>query len=121
MHGTVSTPFSAMWTLKQLSIDEEMYFSKAASVLRENFYMDDALCGAETSTEYKELGKKFVGILIMTGITLNFFKPCWTIVNSWKRYNLSGAFETKTLGFFLETERVLFLIQCQRESTRFIY
>ncbi|GFV34266.1 uncharacterized protein TNCV_991871 [Trichonephila clavipes] len=48
-YGTVSAPYLAQRTLTQLSMDEEANFPIAASVLRNNLYMDDVLCGAATS------------------------------------------------------------------------
>ncbi|GFX47990.1 uncharacterized protein TNCV_4113251 [Trichonephila clavipes] len=47
-YGTVSAPYLAQRTLTQLSMDEEANFPIAASVLRNNLYMDDFLCGAAT-------------------------------------------------------------------------
>ncbi|GFX03475.1 uncharacterized protein TNCV_4634861 [Trichonephila clavipes] len=48
-YGTVSAPYLAQRTLTQLSMDEEANFPIAASVLRNNLYMDDVLCGAATA------------------------------------------------------------------------
>ncbi|GFU74539.1 uncharacterized protein TNCV_550781 [Trichonephila clavipes] len=45
-YGSVSAPYLAQRTLTQLSMDEEANFPIAASVLRNNLYMDDVLCGA---------------------------------------------------------------------------
>ena len=47
-YGTVSAPFLAQRTLKQLSFDEEKNFPVAAPALRNNSYMYDVLCGAST-------------------------------------------------------------------------
>ncbi|GFY06857.1 uncharacterized protein TNCV_482611 [Trichonephila clavipes] len=47
-YGTVSATYFAQRTLTQLSMDEEANFPIAASVLRNNLYMDDVLCGAAT-------------------------------------------------------------------------
>ncbi|GIY24575.1 hypothetical protein CDAR_120731 [Caerostris darwini] len=41
---------SAVWTLKQLSMDED-----TPPTLRENFYMDDILSGASNLKEAKEV------------------------------------------------------------------
>ncbi|GFV11751.1 uncharacterized protein TNCV_977401 [Trichonephila clavipes] len=54
-YGTVSAPFLATRTLLQLLRDEEKNFPLAAPVLRENFYMDDVLCGAASLMESKAL------------------------------------------------------------------
>ncbi|GFW86594.1 uncharacterized protein TNCV_4333781 [Trichonephila clavipes] len=48
-YGTVSATYLAQRTLTQLLMDEEAKFPIAASVLRNNLYMDDDLCGAATS------------------------------------------------------------------------
>ncbi|GFT69152.1 uncharacterized protein TNCV_2566091 [Trichonephila clavipes] len=50
-YGTVSAPYLAQRTLTQLSMHEEVNFPIAASVLRNNLYMDDVLCGAATLEE----------------------------------------------------------------------
>ncbi|GFS55800.1 uncharacterized protein TNCV_4497781 [Trichonephila clavipes] len=47
-YGTVSALYLAQRTLTQLSMDEEANFPIAATVLRNNLYMDDVLCGAAT-------------------------------------------------------------------------
>ncbi|GFX91333.1 uncharacterized protein TNCV_4144081 [Trichonephila clavipes] len=47
-YGSESAPYLAQRTLTQLSMDEEANFPIAASVLRNNLYMDDVLCGAAT-------------------------------------------------------------------------
>ncbi|GFV85877.1 hypothetical protein TNCV_1421821 [Trichonephila clavipes] len=46
-----------------LSRDEEKNFPLAAPVLRENFYMDDVLCGAASLMEAKALKNQLSGIL----------------------------------------------------------
>ncbi|GFV11521.1 uncharacterized protein TNCV_975131 [Trichonephila clavipes] len=54
-YGTVSAPYLAQRTLTQLSIDEEANFPIAASVLRNNLYMDDVLCGAATDENVRSV------------------------------------------------------------------
>ncbi|GFT21590.1 uncharacterized protein TNCV_2365951 [Trichonephila clavipes] len=50
-YGTVSAPFLATRILLQLSRDEEKNFHLAAPVLRDNFYIDDVICGAASLME----------------------------------------------------------------------
>ncbi|GFT34656.1 uncharacterized protein TNCV_1535961 [Trichonephila clavipes] len=69
-YGTVSAPFLATRTLLQLSRDEEKNFPLAAHVLRENFYMDDVLCGAASLMEAKALKNQLSGILTKGGMEL---------------------------------------------------
>ncbi|GFY09875.1 uncharacterized protein TNCV_3698371 [Trichonephila clavipes] len=70
-YGTVSAPFSATRTLLQLSREEEKNFPLAAPVLRENFYMDDVLCGAASLMEAKTLKNQLSGILKKGGMELH--------------------------------------------------
>ncbi|GFX04669.1 uncharacterized protein TNCV_1912141 [Trichonephila clavipes] len=70
-YGTVSAPFLATRTLLQLSKDEEKNFPLAASVLRENFYMDGVLCGAASLMEAKALKHQLSGILKKGGMELH--------------------------------------------------
>ncbi|GFU92807.1 integrase catalytic domain-containing protein [Trichonephila clavipes] len=70
-NGTVSAPFLATRTLLQLSRDEEKNFPLAAPVLRENFYMDDVLCGAASLMEAKTLKNQLSGILKKGGMELH--------------------------------------------------
>ncbi|GFY25630.1 uncharacterized protein TNCV_2487501 [Trichonephila clavipes] len=50
-YGTVSAPFLVTRTLLKLSREEKKNFPSAAPVLRENFYVDDVLCGAASLME----------------------------------------------------------------------
>ncbi|GFS88729.1 uncharacterized protein TNCV_4816341 [Trichonephila clavipes] len=75
-YGTVSAPFLATRTLLQLSRDEKKNFPLAAPVLRENFYMDDVLCGAASLMEAKTLKNQLSGILKKGGMELHkLFDP----------------------------------------------
>jgi len=48
MYGTASAPYLATCCLQQLAEDESKDFSLAPETLSNNFYVDDALCGANT-------------------------------------------------------------------------
>lgn len=62
-YGTVSAPYLAMRTLKQIAIDEGKNFPIAASVLCNDFYMDDCLTGANTLEATKTLQHQLIDIL----------------------------------------------------------
>ena len=47
-YGTASAPYLATRCLQQLAADESKDFSLAPEALTNNFYVDDALCGANT-------------------------------------------------------------------------
>ncbi|XP_015915017.2 uncharacterized protein [Parasteatoda tepidariorum] len=99
-YGTVSAPYLAQRTLKQLSVDEQANFPMAAPVLQNNFYMDDCLCGADTLEEAIELKQQLKGILQSADMTLH--KLCANHVklapDSECDYNFATLIETKTLG-----------------------
>ncbi|GFV26966.1 uncharacterized protein TNCV_1754251 [Trichonephila clavipes] len=97
-YGTVSAPYLAQRTLTQLSMDEEANFPIAASVLRNNLYMDDVLCGAATLEEAIVLRQQLKGIFKSAGMELH--KLC---ANQEKlspdpeqNYNFATLTETKT-------------------------
>ncbi|XP_055947045.1 uncharacterized protein LOC129980690 [Argiope bruennichi] len=99
-YGTVSAPYLAMRTLKQISIDEGKNFPSAASVLCHEFYMDDVLSGASTLEETKTLQHELVGILKTAQMSLH--KWCVNtselIPATEKEYEFSSTDEIKTLG-----------------------
>ncbi|GFW40184.1 integrase catalytic domain-containing protein [Trichonephila clavipes] len=112
-YGTVSAPYLAQRTLTQLSMDEEANFPIAASVLRNNLYMDDVLCGAATLEEAIVLRQQLKGILKSAGMELH--KLC---ANHEKlspgpeqNYNFATLTETKTLGVSWKPNLDFFLIK----------
>ncbi|GFV61616.1 uncharacterized protein TNCV_187741 [Trichonephila clavipes] len=112
-YGTVSAPYLAQRTLTQLSMDEEANFPIAASVLRNNLYMDDVLCGAATLEEAIVLRQQLKGILKSAGMELH--KLC---ANHEKlspgpeqNYNFATLTETKTLGVSWKPNLNCFLIK----------
>lgn len=52
-----------MKTPKQLLIDEEWNFLKAAPVLHKNFYMGNVLCSASTLEEAEKLQQQLIAIM----------------------------------------------------------
>ncbi|GFY07502.1 integrase catalytic domain-containing protein [Trichonephila clavipes] len=54
-YGTVSAPYLAMRTLKQLAMDEANNFHLAAPVVLSDCYMDDILSGSESTEDLIEL------------------------------------------------------------------
>lgn len=69
-YGTASAPFLAMRVLKQLADDEELKFPQAASIVRDNFYVDDVLFGANDPTVANQLRKELEELLTRGGFTL---------------------------------------------------
>ncbi|GFW07331.1 integrase catalytic domain-containing protein [Trichonephila clavipes] len=112
-YGTVSAPYLAQRTLTQLSMDEEANFPIAASVLRNNLYMDDVLCVAATLEEAIVLRQQLKGILKSAGMELH--KLCANheklSPDPEQNYNFATLTETKTLGVSWKPNLDCFLIK----------
>ncbi|GFS73468.1 integrase catalytic domain-containing protein [Trichonephila clavipes] len=112
-YGTVSAPYLAQITLTQLSMDEEANFPIVASVLRNNLYMDDVLCGAATLEEAIVLRQQLKGILKSAGMELH--KLCANhnklSPDPEQNYNFATLTETKTLGVSWKLNLDCFLIK----------
>ncbi|GFV63381.1 uncharacterized protein TNCV_4685761 [Trichonephila clavipes] len=113
-YGTVSAPYLAQRTLTQLSMDEEANFPIAASVLRNNLYMDDVLCGAATLEEAIVLRQQLKGILKSAGMELH--KLCANheklSPDPEQNYNFATLTETKT-AIGKTCERVVAALQLE--------
>ncbi|GFS75609.1 integrase catalytic domain-containing protein [Trichonephila clavipes] len=112
-YGTVSAPYLAQITLTQMAMDEEANFPIAASVLRNNLYMDDVLCGAATLEEAIVLRQQLKGILKSAGMELH--KLCANhkklSPDPEQNYNFATLTETKTLGVSWKPNLDCFLIK----------
>ncbi|GFX88857.1 integrase catalytic domain-containing protein [Trichonephila clavipes] len=99
-YGTASAPFLAMRTLKQISIDEGENFPLAASVLCDDFYMNDVLSGANSLEVAKTLQHQLIDILQTAQMSLH--KWCGytseLIPTTEKEYDFASPEEIKTLG-----------------------
>ncbi|GFS73631.1 uncharacterized protein TNCV_2246621 [Trichonephila clavipes] len=111
-YGTVSAPFLATRTLLQLSRDEEN-FPLAAPVLRENFYMDDVLCGAASLMEAKALKNQLSGILKKGGMELHKWGSSHPELasNILGHYEFENPIETKTLGVSWKSQEGCFIFK----------
>ncbi|GFW53903.1 integrase catalytic domain-containing protein [Trichonephila clavipes] len=99
-YGMASAPFLAMRTLKQISIDEGENFPLAASVLCDDFYMDDVLSGANSLEVAKTLQHQLIDILQTAQMSLH--KWCGNtselIPTTEKGYDFASTEEIRTLG-----------------------
>ncbi|GFW41439.1 uncharacterized protein TNCV_465301 [Trichonephila clavipes] len=112
-YGTVSAPFLATRTLLQLSRDEEKNFPLTAPVLRENFYMDDVLCGAASLMEAKALKNQLSGILKKGGMELHKWGSSHPELasNILGDYEFENPIETKTLGVSWKSQEDCFIFK----------
>ncbi|GFX99531.1 integrase catalytic domain-containing protein [Trichonephila clavipes] len=111
-YGMVSAPFLATRTLLQLSRYEEN-FPLAAPVLRENFYMDDVLCGAASLMEAKALKNQLSGILKKGGMELHKWGSSHPELasNILGDYEFENPIETKTLGVSWKSQEDCFVFK----------
>jgi hypothetical protein len=72
-YDTASTPHLATRCLQQLAENESGHFSLAPEALTNNFYVDDALCGAKTKEHVLELQQELIALLGRGGIPLRKF------------------------------------------------
>ncbi|GFV75412.1 integrase catalytic domain-containing protein [Trichonephila clavipes] len=70
-YGTVSAPYLATRTLKQLAMDEANNFPLAAPVVLSDCYMDDILSGSESIEEVIELQHQLIEMFKTTGMHLH--------------------------------------------------
>jgi len=69
-YGTASAPYLATRTLVQLSEDEENRFPLGAVVLKNDFYVDDLISGADSEEEAIDLHRQLDGLLKSGGFNL---------------------------------------------------
>ncbi|GBO18825.1 hypothetical protein AVEN_175441-1 [Araneus ventricosus] len=117
-YGTVSAPYLAMRTLKQISINEGKNFPIAASVLCNDFYMDDVLSGANTLEAAKTLQHQLIDILKTAQMSLH--KWCGNtselIPTTENEYDFSSTNEIKTLGIAWKARTDCFTFKVKMEQ-----
>ena len=69
-YGTASAPYLATRCLQQLAEDESKDFSLASEALANNFYVYDALRGANTIEDALELQQELIALLGRGGLPL---------------------------------------------------
>jgi hypothetical protein len=72
-YGTASAPYLATHCLQQLAADESKDFSLAPETLTDTFYVDDALCGANTIEDALQLQQELIALLRREGFHLRKF------------------------------------------------
>ncbi|XP_033362368.1 uncharacterized protein LOC117240438 [Bombus vosnesenskii] len=68
--GLSAAPYLALRCLKMLADDEGHRFPRASSALRRDFYVDDALTGADTKEEVLPLRKELTELLQSAGLNI---------------------------------------------------
>ncbi|XP_051166617.1 uncharacterized protein LOC127284933 [Leptopilina boulardi] len=104
-YGTSCAPYLALRVLKQLAEDERLTHPVAATVLEDDFYVDDVLTGCQTIKEAKILRDELIILLKKGGFTLRKWasnEPSLLFENSNKiettHMSLDKDSSKKTLG-----------------------
>ncbi|GFW66233.1 integrase_H2C2 domain-containing protein [Trichonephila clavipes] len=119
-YGTVSAPYLATRTLKQLAMDEANNFPLAAPVVLSDYYMDDILSGSESIEEVIELQHQLIEMFKTAGMHLNkWYGNLPKITSNLQEYAFLESDETKALGIIWnpKLDRFLFRIEQQRPTT----
>ncbi|GFV33899.1 integrase catalytic domain-containing protein [Trichonephila clavipes] len=98
-YGTVSAPYLATRTLKQLAMDEANNFPLAAPVVMSDCYMDDILSGSESIEEIIELQHELIEMFKTAGMQL--YKWCGNLpemTSNLQKYAFLEPDQTKVLG-----------------------
>ena len=69
-YGTASAPYLAVRCLLQLAYDHEMQYPVASDIIKNNFYMDDCLAGADSVDELLNIQRDVTKILSSGGFEL---------------------------------------------------
>lgn len=70
-YGTRAAPHTAIRTVLQLAEDTKELYPKASKALEKNFYVDDALSGADTEEELVQLYNELRQCMAFGGFTLS--------------------------------------------------
>ncbi|GFT89614.1 integrase catalytic domain-containing protein [Trichonephila clavipes] len=113
-YGTVSAPYLATRTLKQLAMDEAKNFPLAAPVVLSDCYMDDILSGSESIEEVIELQHQSIEMFKTAGMHLHKW---WKFTRD--NFQSTGVFlesnETKALGIIWNPKLDCFLFRIEQQ------
>ncbi|GFX90147.1 integrase catalytic domain-containing protein [Trichonephila clavipes] len=115
-YGTVSAPYLATRTLKQLAMDEANNFPLAAPVVLSDCYMDDILLGSESIEEVIELQHQLIEMFKTAGMHLH--KWCGNlpeITSNLQEYAFLESDETKALGIIWNPKLDCFLFRIEQQ------
>ncbi|GFV94035.1 integrase catalytic domain-containing protein [Trichonephila clavipes] len=115
-YGTVSAPYLATRTLKQLAMDEANNFSLAAPAVLSDCYMDDILSGSESIEVVIELQHQLIEMFKTAGMHLH--KWCGNlpeITSNLQEYAFLESDETKALGIIWNPKLDCFLFRIEQQ------
>ncbi|GFW40503.1 integrase_H2C2 domain-containing protein [Trichonephila clavipes] len=120
-YGTVSAPYLATRTLKQLVMDEANHFPLAAPVVLSDCYMDDILSGSESVEEVIELQHQLIEMFKTAGMHLH--KWCGNLpeITSIYKSMLSWSLRRLSARNNLESKLDCFSFQNRATKANFIH
>lgn len=72
-YGTTAAPFLAIRSLMQVAYDNENKYPQVAQIIKNDFYVDDVLTGANTIQELRTIKNDLINILQSAGFPLRKF------------------------------------------------
>ncbi|GFV96664.1 DUF1758 domain-containing protein [Trichonephila clavipes] len=115
-YGTVSAPYLATRTLKQLAMDEANNFPLAVPVVMSDCYMDDILSGSESIEEVIQLQHQLIEMFKTTGMHLH--KWCGNLLemtSNLQEYAFLESDDTKALGIIWNPKLDSFLFRIEQQ------
>ena len=109
--GLSAAPYLALRCLKQLADDEGHQFPRASLVLQRDFYVDDALTGADTKEEVLSIRKELTDLLQTGCFNIRGWTPNDSDIlrglseqDKCRKIQLSDSQTIKTLGVFWNSQ-----------------
>ncbi|GFQ98578.1 integrase catalytic domain-containing protein [Trichonephila clavata] len=118
-YGTVSAPYLATRTLKQLAMDYANNFPLTAPVVLSDCYMGDILSGSESIEELIELQHQLIEMFQTAGMHLH--KWCGNlpeITSNLQEYAFLESDETKALGIIWNPRPDCFLFRIEQQRSK---
>uniref|UniRef100_UPI001439C39A uncharacterized protein LOC117162199 n=1 Tax=Bombus vancouverensis nearcticus TaxID=2705178 RepID=UPI001439C39A len=121
------SPYLAIRCLKQLAEDEGHRFPRAAQVLQRDFYVDDALTGAETKDEALTLRTDLTNLLQLAGLNIrkwasndNDLLHGLSLEETNHQHFLGDSQTLKTLGVFWNSsdDSILYSVEVKPTPSR---
>nr|XP_033200101.1 uncharacterized protein LOC117162329 [Bombus vancouverensis nearcticus] len=121
------SPYLAIRCLKQLAEDEGHRFPRAAQVLQRDFYVDDALTGAETKDEALTLRTELTKLLQLAGLNIrkwasndNDLLHGLSLEETNHQHFLGDSQTLKTLGVFWNSsdDSILYSVEVKPTPSR---
>ncbi|XP_033298741.1 uncharacterized protein LOC117204925 [Bombus bifarius] len=125
--GLSAAPYLAIRCLKQLAEDEGPRFPRAAQILRRDFYVDDALTGADTKDEALSVRNDLTNLLKLAGLNIRKWASNDRDLlrglpeeDTNQKLHLGESSTLKTLGVFWDSadDAILYSVKTNSDTSR---